>query len=74
MIHIYSSYVTRSYTVALIGHHELYYRNNYYVTEALYHSNPHVSMTYIYSSYVTMIPLSHQPILRPYVIATIMSP
>ena len=40
----------------LLCHYELYCRNNYYDTEALYHSDSHVSMTYIYSSYVTMIP------------------
>ena len=40
----------------LLCHYELYCRNNYYVGEALYHSNSHVSMTYIYSSYVTMTP------------------
>ena len=39
----------------LLCHYELYCRNNYYVTEALYHSDSHVSMTYIYSPYVTMI-------------------
>ena len=39
----------------LLCHYELYCRNNYYVTEALYHSNSHVSMTYIVSSYVTML-------------------
>ena len=67
MTYTYSSYVKMIHIsqkllylpalyLPLLGHHELYYRNNYYVTEALYHSNPHVSVTYIYSSYVTMIP------------------
>ena len=66
MTYTYSSYVKMIHILQqllylhalyspLLGHHELYYRNNYYVTEALYHSNSHVSMTYIYSSYVTMI-------------------
>ena len=36
-------------------HYKLYCRNNYYVTEALYHSNYYVSTTYIYNSYVKMI-------------------
>ena len=39
----------------LLRHYDLYCRNHYYATKALYHNNYHVSVTYIYSSYVTMI-------------------
>ena len=67
MTYTYSSYVNMIHILQqllylhalylpLLCHYELYCRNNYYVTEAPYHSNSHVSMTHIYSSYVTMIP------------------
>ena len=39
----------------LLRHQELYCRNNYYATKALYHNNYYVSMTYIFSSYVTTL-------------------
>ena len=39
----------------LSSHYELYYRNHYYATKALYHSNYYVSITHISSSYVTML-------------------
>ena len=66
MIYIYSYYVTMIYlqqllhlhddlTLQLLRHYDLYCRNNYYVTQAQYHSKYHVSMTKIYTSYVTMI-------------------
>ena len=39
----------------LLRHSELYCRNAYHNTKALYYSNYYVSMTHIYSSYVTTI-------------------
>ena len=38
----------------LVRRYDLYCRNNYYVTKALYYNNSSTSMLYIYSSYVTM--------------------
>ena len=53
-----------------LRHYELYCRNHSYATKALYYTNYYVSMTQIYSSYVTIIHTSQQLLLRPYITAT----